>query len=355
MMNYEKIKGYASLVVLAIGLMLLFYLFVKYILIYTLPFFIGWFLAFAVRGPAAYLGRKLRIKPKLVRLCLTVIVFAALFGVTALAVWLLSREVWELLAGIGTGEGSLDEFISGLTSSGGIFGNLLGNFSSYVGDAIYSIFTSMLTSLGSFISDVVYVIPKSLLFILVTVIASAYFAVGLEDVNAAVKRILPVRVIEALVKVKEGFLSTLLKYLRSYLLLLVITFGEMLLGLFLLRAPYPLVMAIVIALLDLLPVIGVGFVLIPWSAWSFVIDKTPFGIGLLVLFGVHTVLRQVIEPKIVGKNLGMHPLLTLIFIYVGYSVFGFIGIFLVPIFTVLVNITFGKNDAAEVTEGTGTE
>jgi predicted PurR-regulated permease PerM len=69
-----------------------------------------------------------------------------------------------------------------------------------------------------------------------------------------------------------------------------------------------------------------------------------------VLFGFHTVLRQVIEPKIVGKNLGIHPLLTLIFIYVGYSVFGFIGIILVPIFTVLVNITLGKKDTSEVTE-----
>ena len=158
-----------------------------------------------------------------------------------------------------------------------------------------------------------------------------------------------------LIRVKDGFLSTLIKYLRSYLLLLFITFIEMLIGLFLLRAPYPLVMAIVIALLDLLPVIGVGFVLIPWSVWSFVIGRTPFGVGLLVLFAFHTILRQVIEPKIVGKNLGMHPLLTLIFIYVGYSVFGFVGIILVPVFTVLINITLGKNDTAKVTESAGAE
>ena len=352
-MNYEKIKRYADLVVLVIGLLLLFYLFFKYILIYTLPFFIGWFLAFAVRRPSAYISSKLRLKPKLVRLVLTVLIFAALFGIAALSVWLLSREVWELLAGIGSGDSSFDEFLYGLTSPDGFFGRLLGNFTSYVADALYGVFTSMLNSLGSFISAAVSFIPRSLLFIVITVIASAYFAVGLEDVNRAVKSILPRRVCEVLVKVKDGFLSTLLKYLRSYLLLLLITFGEMLVGLLLLRAPYPLVMAIVIAFLDLLPVIGVGFVLIPWSVWSFVIGRTPFGIGLLVLFGFHTVLRQVIEPKIVGKNLGIHPLLTLIFIYVGYSVFGFIGIILVPIFTVLVNITLGKKDTTEVTEDTG--
>ena len=349
-MNYEKIKKYTYLVVLVIGALLLSYLFFKYILIYTLPFLIGWFLAFAIRPPSAFIAKKLKMKPKAVRLIFTILVFVAIFGLSALVIWLLSREVWELIAGIGRGDSSFDEFISGLTSTDGLFGRLFGNFSSYVADALYSVFTSMLNSFGSIVSGAVSIIPKSLLFIVITVIASAYFSVGLEEVNAAVKRLLPKKVSAVLVRIKDGFLSTLLKYLRSYLLLLLITFIEMLVGLFLLRAPYPLVMAIVIAFLDLLPVIGVGFVLIPWGVWSFVIGKTPFGIGLLVLFAFHTVLRQVIEPKIVGKNLGMHPLLTLVFIYVGYSVFGFIGIVLVPIFTVLVNITLGKKDSTEVTE-----
>ena len=351
-MNYEKIKKYTYLVVLIIGALLLSYLFFKYILIYTLPFLIGWFLAFAIRPPSRFVAKKLKVKPKAVRLILTILVFLVGLGISALVIWLLSREVWELIAGIGRGDSSFDEFISGLTSPEGLFGRLFGNFSSYVADALYSVFTSMLNSFGSFVSSAVSVIPKSLLFIIITVIASAYFAVGLEEVNFAVKRVLPKNVTSMLVRIKDGFLSTLLKYLRSYLLLLLITFIEMLVGLFLLRAPYPLVMAIVIAVLDLLPVIGVGFVLIPWGVWSFVIGRTPFGIGLLVLFAFHTVLRQVIEPKIVGKNLGMHPLLTLVFIYVGYSVFGFIGIVLVPIFTVLVNIAFGKKDTAEVREHT---
>jgi predicted PurR-regulated permease PerM len=69
----------------------------------------------------------------------------------------------------------------------------------------------------------------------------------------------------------------------------------------------------------------------------------------------HTVFRQIIEPKIVGKNLGTHPLLTLIFIYVGYSLFGIVGLLLVPILTVLVNVTLGKNDSAKVGEDTARE
>lgn len=351
-MNYEKIRRYADLVTVIIGASLLSYLFFKHVFVYILPFLIGWFLAFTLRPPARYIARRLRMKERIVRLLLTILLILSLFAALALAVWLLSREVWELLAGIGSGDSSLDEFIHGVTSAEGVLGRLFGNFGSYVSDAIYSVLASMLNSLGSFLSGAVSVVPRALLFLLVSVIASAYFAVGLEEVNAAVKRILPSGTCEILVKIKDGFISSLMKYLRSYLLLLVITFFEMLVGLLLLRAPYPLVVAIVIAILDLLPIVGVGAVLIPWSVWSLCIGKTAFGVGLAVLFVFHAILREVIEPKIIGKNLGMHPLLTLVFIYLGYSLFGVVGIILVPVFTVLVNIVFDKNNTAEVTKGT---
>ena len=131
-MNYEKIRRYADLVVLVIGVILLSYLCFKYILIYTLPFLIGWFLAFAIRPPSAFIAKKLKMKPKAVRLIFTILVFVAIFGLSALVIWLLSREVWELIAGIGRGDSSFDEFISGLTSPEGLFGRLFGNFSSFL-------------------------------------------------------------------------------------------------------------------------------------------------------------------------------------------------------------------------------
>ena len=351
-MNYEKIRKYADLVVLIIGIILLSYLFLKHLLIYLLPFLIGWFIAFAMRSPSAMLAKKLKIKPKIARLVLTVALYLSLFGVASLAVWLLSREVWDILSGLGDDGGALQKFISEIASPDGFVGKLLGNFGDYLADMLYKVVSSMLSAVGSLLSAVVSAVPKVLFFVLISVIASAYFAVDLEEVNASIKRILPKSAFDTLVKFKDGFFGAFLKYMRSYLLLLVITFAEMLLGLSLIKAPYPLVMAIVIALLDLLPVIGVGFVLIPWGVWSFCIGRTPFGIGLLVLFAAHTVFRQIIEPKIVGKNLGMHPILTLVFIYLGYSLFGIVGLILVPVLTVLVNVAFGKEDTAEVTDST---
>ena len=348
-MNYGKIRRYADLVVLIIGVALLAYLFFKHVFIYLLPFLIGWFIALIMRPIAAFIAPKLRIKPRIVRLALTVLLYAALLGLLALGVWLLSREVWALLAGIVDGESRLNEIISGITGSGGFLGRLFGDFSDYVADSLYRVVMSMLSSFGTALTGVVSAVPRALFFILVSVIASAYFALELEVVNSTVKRLLPERVSSALSQLKDGFFGAFLKYMRSYLLLLVITFIEMLIGLFIIRAPYPLLMAIVIALLDLLPVIGVGSVLIPWGVWSLLVGKTPFGVCLLILFVIHTVLRQIIEPKIVGKNLGIHPLLTLAFIYIGYSLFGVVGLLLVPPSTVLVKVAFGEKDSTEVT------
>lgn len=333
-MNYEKIRRYADLVVLLVGVMLLSYLFFKHVFIYLLPFLFGWFIAFAIRPLASRISERVGIKPRFIRLMITVLMYIVLFGAVIGGIWLLSREIFEILSELGEGDNAFSEILSGITDPGRFFGRLFGELGDYIADAVYRVISSMLSALGSVLTATVSAVPRVAFFLLVSVIASAYFSLGLEDVNAAVKRLLPSGIFVRLVELKDGFFSAFLKYLRSYLLLLVITFFEMLVGLFLIRAPYPLVMAMVIAALDLLPVIGVGFVLIPWGVWSFAAGRTPFGIGLIVLFAFHTVLRQIIEPKIVGKNLGVHPLLTLFFIYVGYSVFGVVGLLLVPLLTV---------------------
>lgn len=95
--------------------------------------------------------------------------------------------------------------------------------------------------------------------------------------------------------------------------------------------PMPVVIAIGIAIFDILPVAGSGGILIPWALISLLLGNTKQGIGLLVLYVAITVIRQYIEPKIVGQTLGVNPLVTLMGLYFGLKIFGFIGMFLVPL------------------------
>ena len=101
----------------------------------------------------------------------------------------------------------------------------------------------------------------------------------------------------------------------------------------------------------MLPIIGVGTVLIPWSILSFVSGDVSLGIGLLVLYVVCEIIRNIAEPKIVGKHLGVHPLLTLVLLYAGYTLLGFIGLLTVPLFAIIISVLFENNGSAKVDEG----
>ena len=91
-----------------------------------------------------------------------------------------------------------------------------------------------------------------------------------------------------------------------------------------------------------------GTVLVPWAVIEISVGGRLLGIGLLVLFVVNTLIRQLIEPRIVGKNLDIHPILTLIMLYVGYSLFGVIGLILLPVIAVSISAALRKDDATEV-------
>ena len=85
-------------------------------------------------------------------------------------------------------------------------------------------------------------------------------------------------------------------------------------------------------------------VLLPWSIFEIAMGRHGVGIGLAVLFVVNTVARQILEPKIVGKSLDMHPVLTLLVLYVGYSLFGLGGVLLTPAVALLLAALLGKED-----------
>ena len=139
--------------------------------------------------------------------------------------------------------------------------------------------------------------------------------------------------------------------LRAYGIIMLITFFELFLGLTILNLlhitenNYVVIIAIAIAIFDILPVAGSGGILVPWMLVSLVLGNTSTAIGLLIIYLVITVIRQYIEPKIVGDSLGVHPIITLAGLYFGLKLFGFIGMFVVPL-TVMTLKAF--NDAGRI-------
>ena len=138
------------------------------------------------------------------------------------------------------------------------------------------------------------------------------------------------------------------KYLRAYLLLLGVTLVCLFLGFLILGIDYALLLAFLIALADLLPVIGVGTVMIPWGLILLLQRSFYHGFGILLLYLAVALMRQVMEPRLVGKSLGIHPLLSLLATYVGFRLFHVLGMLLAPFAVMLgkslLDRTFFKKD-----------
>ena len=129
---------------------------------------------------------------------------------------------------------------------------------------------------------------------------------------------------------------------------MLLTFAIVLVGFLIIGIENAVGVAILVSLVDLLPILGIGTVMVPWAIFSFAIGEHVRGVGLLVLFVVAVVIRELAEPKIVGENLGIHPLITLIAIYSGYALFGFVGLILFPVIAVLICTLLDKDDAAKI-------
>ena len=137
-------------------------------------------------------------------------------------------------------------------------------------------------------------------------------------------------------------------WLKAQLKLALLTCGVLAAGFLLLRIPYSVLWAVPVALVDAIPMLGTGVVLIPWALVVFLQGKTVMGIGLLLLCAVTMVLRRILEPKLVGKQLGLDPLLTLVFLYAGYRFWGFLGMILAPLLAAAVKtftVSGGERDA----------
>jgi sporulation integral membrane protein YtvI len=110
-----------------------------------------------------------------------------------------------------------------------------------------------------------------------------------------------------------------------------------LVGLLILRVPYAITLAIIIGVVDLLPYLGTGFVFVPWIVYLFFTGNSYLALWLLGLYGIVLVQRQVMEPRVMASSIGLDPLATLIAVFVGFQLFGFIGLMIGPFFLVIIN------------------
>ena len=346
----EKITTYslASVGILAGGALL--FLVIKYILPVTAPFFIAWIMALATRAPARRLSKSIHVPEKILRLMMSIFLTLFIFGATALVIWRATAVIWDFLGDAGEG-GVLYDLLKALTEPTlPIFGDKVPiELRARISEALSRLFDTAFSRLAGWVTNLVGALPGALLFLLVTVIALIYFALDLERINGFVKSLLPEKITAGLSNFRRGLFEFAKKYLRSYAILMLITYAGLLLGFLMLRVKNAATVALFVSILDVLPVIGVGTVLLPWGIIEIILGNLYRGIGLLVLFVINAVVRQFAEPRLLGKSLNLHPILMLLLIYVGYALFGLMGLVILPIIAVGLGVALKKNHTPEVT------
>ena len=231
----------------------------------------------------------------------------------------LVRELQDVLISIDPGvKRIVEEYASGFLD------NLAGTIS-----------TISMTALAR-ISSLVTNIPGLFIKTLFTVIASFFISVDYYNITYFIAKQLNTKQVGILYEAEIYAKSTVIKYLRSYSIILFITFVEISLGLKILGISHPLVIGGLISIFDILPAVGTGGIILPWGVIAIIMGNIPIGLGMFALYLVITVVRNTIEPKIVGKSVGLHPVATLMGMVRGSRLRGVVGLFGVPILMVVL-------------------
>ena len=345
----DKICRISIICVGILSSLILIYAIAGYLLPVLSPFLIAFIIASLTVAPARRLAESIKAPERVIRVVFSVLTTLIFFSVAGFAVWQTAGALLRFLRDMGRENGLYDALDRILSMRLPVANGLLSdNIMSQLGSAVRELVSGLISRLGSWIAGLVSSLPNLFLFILVTLLSLVYFSLDYDRITEFLKSLLPDRATVLLAKIRNSFTTVIRKYILSYSLIMLITYLTLLLGLIILRVRHAPVLALFIAVLDILPVIGVGTVLIPWGIYSIVVGNRLLGIGLLVLFVANTVIRQTSEPRIVGKSLNLHPLVTLMMIYIGYGLFGVLGVFILPLIAVTLLTLLKGDDTAKV-------
>ena len=197
--------------------------------------------------------------------------------------------------------------------------------------ALESLFGRVSELAVNLVSGLAKGVPSLILSMLTMIFTTVFLVADYERVAAFASEHVPQSVKQLLKKIRFYLTDTLFVVIRSYLAIMLLTFTELSILFALFGIQRPVLKAALIALLDVLPILGTGGIMIPWAVTSLVLGYTKLGIELFIIYGIVTVIRNYVEPKIVGGQLGLHPIITLVSMFIGLRLFGIWGLFGFPV------------------------
>lgn len=342
-MHTEKQKNFLVHVLYYVVLFVLLYYFFRYVIYAIMPFLIGFFIAFLLRP---LIRRCARGNHEKAWSCFIIIVFYTLLltlftvvsvkGFFYIKEWLIQlpslyqQYVEPYLSLSLDGVESVWEQVDSTTAQ--LMQSILQSIQNSLSSLISNFSSSILLMITNFAST----LPSILITFSFSIIASFFINSDYPNIMAFFTRQMSERTKVIFFATKSYLSETMGQLMIAYGKLMLLTFIELVIGLSILGVEHVGSIALFITLFDIVPILGTGGIMLPWALLCYVNQQTKLAIGLLIVYLIIMMVRNILEPRIIGKQIGLHPLLMLLCMYTGAKLFGFLGIFLLPFLILIV-------------------
>lgn len=342
----KYLKLLANIIYVVIVFLIIIYVVPK-LITFFMPFVVGWIVALIANPLVRLLEKKVKIMRKHSSMVIIIMVLVTIISVGYLAVSSIGGQLIGFIEDV-------PRIYENISAEVKTFGENMQGFYERLPEGIQETLMSLQASIGETVGNIVSGIgaptvtasfnfakniPAILIAVIFTVLSAYFFLAEREKILESGRKMIP-KIVQEKWKLIYGSLKGVAGgYIKAQVKIMSIVALILFIGFLLLKVDYAILLAILIALLDALPFFGTGTALMPWAIVKFISGDYQFGLGLLIIYGVSQLVRQLIQPKIVGESIGINPLSSLILMYAGYKLYGVMGmIFSVPIGMIVINL-----------------
>lgn len=348
----QKILKWLGMILLIVAAIFLFF---TELIKYVAPFLLAFIIMISIERSVHLLQRRLKL-PRSIAVAIALLFFVgAVGGTLVFAFYKLINELWRLALEISRIDfyPTIKYFESLFQKGQDLFFSLPDSLATTIEQSL-ELDVSRLSRITSEISswlmgivmgmiDFVKFLPDVLVFIIVMMVSAYFMSRDRREISEFLSKRIPPNWFDKIRSLRDDMIGALVGFAKAQIILMAVTFLELLIGYQILGVKYAFFFALLTAIVDALPVLGTGTVLIPTAIFYFVMGNIPRGLGFLILYLIIFVIRQILEPRVVSQSLGLHPLVTLMSMYIGLRLLGVLGMFLGPIIVIIVK-AFYKAD-----------
>ncbi|MCR4426802.1 MAG: sporulation integral membrane protein YtvI [Firmicutes bacterium] len=324
-------SNYAKAAIATAALLVFVYIAVRFVLPLFTPFVVAVILAALIDPVVNLITRRLKVSRGVAVLAVLIVAGVVLGVLVSIGIAELILEIDQLSKNLGALDKSLGQVLEDLIARATrVFESLPGPIADTIRanqGRVFAVLESIVISLSGMLRS----LPQVLLVFVVSLVSTFFVSRDKEIIGDFIFQAMPRAWQKQLRRVRRELLSAFIGYIRALFVLLSITATLSIVGLSILGVNYAWLLGIAAGLLDVIPLIGPSALYLPWAAYHFTAGNIGFGIGLLVVLSSAALVRQLAEARVIGRNIGLHPLAALVSVYAGIRLFGVKGFFVGPL------------------------